>query len=137
MLFGRSGKGPISRAFWGAKRAHTEGRPRHSGVNVSLRAFVSAGLFFSTTRVRCDAVPPPYRGGAQSIPSAARCWVQSSPEEAMNDLKEGRVDFAFIWGPSASWIDKSMLGGAYDVVPVAGDRMQCLGLGAFGTMASP
>ena len=47
-----------------------------------------------------------------------------SPEEAMNDLKEGRVDLAFIWGPSAGWIDKSTLGSAYDVLPVAGPHMQ-------------
>jgi ABC-type amino acid transport substrate-binding protein/mono/diheme cytochrome c family protein len=47
-----------------------------------------------------------------------------SPEEAMRDLAEGRADAAFIWGPSAGWIDKSMLGGAYAVVPVAGPHMQ-------------
>jgi polar amino acid transport system substrate-binding protein len=47
-----------------------------------------------------------------------------SPEEAMRDLAERRADAAFIWGPSAGWIDKSRLGGAYDVVPVAGPRLQ-------------
>jgi polar amino acid transport system substrate-binding protein len=47
-----------------------------------------------------------------------------SPEEAMRNLTEGRVDAAFIWGPSAGWIDKSRLGGAYDVVPVAGPHLQ-------------
>jgi polar amino acid transport system substrate-binding protein len=47
-----------------------------------------------------------------------------SPEEAMRALSEGRVDAAFIWGPSAGWINKSKLGGAYNVVPVAGPHLQ-------------
>jgi hypothetical protein len=42
----------------------------------------------------------------------------------MRDLAEGRADAAFFWGPSAGWIDKSMLGGAYAVVPVTGPHMQ-------------
>jgi polar amino acid transport system substrate-binding protein len=48
----------------------------------------------------------------------------TSPEEAMNALKDGRADLAFIWGPSAGWLDKTRFGGAYDVVPVAGAHMQ-------------
>jgi ABC-type amino acid transport substrate-binding protein/cytochrome c5 len=59
---------------------------------------------------------------------AARADIETvtalSPEEAMRELAEGRADAAFIWGPSAGWIDKSTLGGAYDIVPVAGPRMQ-------------
>jgi polar amino acid transport system substrate-binding protein len=47
-----------------------------------------------------------------------------SPEEAMRDLAEGQADVAFIWGPSAGWIDKSTLGGAYEIVPVTGPHMQ-------------
>jgi ABC-type amino acid transport substrate-binding protein/cytochrome c5 len=47
-----------------------------------------------------------------------------SPEEAMRDLSEGRVDAAFIWGPTAGWIDKSKLGGTYNLVPVAGPHLQ-------------
>lgn len=47
-----------------------------------------------------------------------------SPEEAMRDLAEGRADMAFVWGPSAGWIDKSSLGGAYEILPVAGPHMQ-------------
>ncbi len=56
--------------------------------------------------------------------SEVQAVTTTSPEEAMNALKEGRADLAFIWGPSAGWIDKSTLGGAYDVVPVAGAHMQ-------------
>jgi mono/diheme cytochrome c family protein len=47
-----------------------------------------------------------------------------SPEEAMQDLARGRVDAAFIWGPSAGWINKIALHDAYKVVPVAGPHMQ-------------
>ena len=47
-----------------------------------------------------------------------------SPEEAMRDLSGGRADLAFIWGPSAGWLNKTTAGGAYDVVPVAGPHMQ-------------
>jgi polar amino acid transport system substrate-binding protein len=54
-----------------------------------------------------------------------------SPEEAMRDLADGRADAAFIWGPSAGWIDKSTLGGGYDVVPVAGPHMQWRAVIAF------
>jgi len=47
-----------------------------------------------------------------------------SPEEAMRDLAEGRADDAFLWGPSAGWINKSALGGAYQIIPIAGPHMQ-------------
>jgi polar amino acid transport system substrate-binding protein len=47
-----------------------------------------------------------------------------SPEEAMRDLARGRVDAAFIWGPSAGWINKTVLHGAYQVLPVAGPHLQ-------------
>ena len=47
-----------------------------------------------------------------------------SPEEAMKDLAQGQVDAAFIWGPSAGWIDKSALHDAWRVVPVVGPEMQ-------------
>jgi polar amino acid transport system substrate-binding protein len=59
---------------------------------------------------------------------ATRTDVQSvtviSPEEAMQDLAHGRVDAAFIWGPSAGWINKTALHDAYKIVPVAGPHMQ-------------
>jgi polar amino acid transport system substrate-binding protein len=47
-----------------------------------------------------------------------------SPEEAVRDLVESRADTAFIWGPSAGWLVKTQLGGAYDVVPVSGRHME-------------
>src|SRR6185312_546342 len=48
----------------------------------------------------------------------------TSPDEAMKALKDGRADLAFIWGPSAGWLDKTMFAGAWDVVPIAGAHMQ-------------
>jgi polar amino acid transport system substrate-binding protein len=47
-----------------------------------------------------------------------------SPEEAMQDLARGQVDAAFVWGPSAGWMNKTALHDAYTVVPVAGPHMQ-------------
>jgi len=47
-----------------------------------------------------------------------------SPEEAMRDLDEGRADLAFIWGPSAGWINKTAGRSTYDIVPVSGPHMQ-------------
>ena len=47
-----------------------------------------------------------------------------SLEEAMQDLAHGQVDAAFVWGPSAGWINKTALHDAYQVVPVAGPHMQ-------------
>lgn len=59
---------------------------------------------------------------------ATRADVQAvtvlSPEEGMRDLADGQADAAFIWGPSAGWINKARLGGAYDVIPIAGPHMQ-------------
>jgi polar amino acid transport system substrate-binding protein len=46
-----------------------------------------------------------------------------SPEEAMHDLASGRADAAFIWGPSARWVNHTALHDAWQVVPVAGDNM--------------
>jgi polar amino acid transport system substrate-binding protein len=48
----------------------------------------------------------------------------TSPEEAMQDLARGQVDAAFIWGPSAGWIDKIAMHNTYKVIPVAGPHMQ-------------
>lgn len=47
-----------------------------------------------------------------------------SPEEGMQKLAQGQADAAFLWGPSAGWIDKTTLHDAYKIVPVAGPHMQ-------------
>lgn len=47
-----------------------------------------------------------------------------SPEEAMRDLSEGKVDAAFIWGPSAGWINHTEQHDADQVIPVTGPHMQ-------------
>ncbi len=47
-----------------------------------------------------------------------------SPEEAMQDLSEGKADAAFIWGASAGWLNSSMLHSAYRVVPFNDEHLQ-------------
>ena len=45
-------------------------------------------------------------------------------EEAMEGLARGEADVAFLWGPTAGYVNKSRLGSAYEVVPVAGEGLQ-------------
>jgi polar amino acid transport system substrate-binding protein len=40
------------------------------------------------------------------------------PEEAMRRLAAGEADAAFVWGPSAGWINHAQLADAFDVVAV-------------------
>ncbi len=47
-----------------------------------------------------------------------------SPEEAMQSLAKGEVDAAFVWGPSAGYMNQTKLRGAFQVVPVQGPGMQ-------------
>jgi polar amino acid transport system substrate-binding protein len=47
-----------------------------------------------------------------------------SPEEAVRQLSDGHADAAFIWGPSAGYLDHTVLNDAYRVIPVAGPGMQ-------------
>jgi ABC-type amino acid transport substrate-binding protein/mono/diheme cytochrome c family protein len=42
------------------------------------------------------------------------------PEEAVRALAAGKVDAAFVWGPTAGYLNKSELHDALNVVPVAG-----------------
>ncbi len=46
------------------------------------------------------------------------------PEEAMRRLAAGAVDAAFIWGPSAGYINRTALHDAFDVIPVDTPQMQ-------------
>jgi polar amino acid transport system substrate-binding protein len=46
------------------------------------------------------------------------------PEEAMRRLAAGEVDAAFIWGPSAAYINRTSLRDAFRVVAVDGPQMQ-------------
>src|SRR5262249_33335191 len=42
------------------------------------------------------------------------------PEEALAALGKGEVSAAFVWGPTAGYYNRTMLGGAFQLVPVAG-----------------
>ncbi|WP_114969126.1 c-type cytochrome [Rhodoferax ferrireducens] len=73
-------------------------------------------------RVAVQLASPP-----QSL-LAARSDVTSvttlDPEDAMRRLATGEVDAAFIWGPSASYINHSALHDKFDVIPVDAPQMQ-------------
>jgi polar amino acid transport system substrate-binding protein len=45
-------------------------------------------------------------------------------EEAMEALTRGEADVAFLWGPNAGYFNKTRLGGAYAIVPIAGEGLQ-------------
>ena len=47
-----------------------------------------------------------------------------NPEEAMRRLAAGEVDAAFIWGPSAGYINHAVLNDKFKVIPVEGPQMQ-------------
>ncbi len=47
-----------------------------------------------------------------------------SPEEAVQSIAAGKADAAFIWGPSAGYLNQSQLQGAWQVIPVSGPGMQ-------------
>jgi polar amino acid transport system substrate-binding protein len=47
-----------------------------------------------------------------------------SPQEAMQDLRDGKADAAFVWGADAGWLNISGLHGTYRIVPGEGDHMQ-------------
>jgi mono/diheme cytochrome c family protein len=47
-----------------------------------------------------------------------------SPEEGLQDLASGKADAAFVWGPSAGWLNATVMHSTYRVVPVNGDRME-------------
>jgi ABC-type amino acid transport substrate-binding protein len=47
-----------------------------------------------------------------------------SPQEAIQDLREGKADAAFVWGADAGWLNKSALHEIYRIVPVDGEHMQ-------------
>jgi polar amino acid transport system substrate-binding protein len=46
-----------------------------------------------------------------------------SPEEGMRALAEGRADAAYLWGPSAGYLNKYTYAGRYQVIPTEGPAM--------------
>jgi len=47
-----------------------------------------------------------------------------SPEEAMTAFMDGKADAAFVWAPTAGYMNKSAFGDTLEVTPVAGPAMQ-------------
>jgi polar amino acid transport system substrate-binding protein len=46
-----------------------------------------------------------------------------SPEEGMRALADGRADAAYLWGPSAGYLNKYMYNSRYQIVPTEGQAM--------------
>ena len=46
-----------------------------------------------------------------------------TPEEGMKALEQGKVDFAFIWGPVAGWLNKTAYSNRYRIQPVEGSGL--------------
>ena len=46
-----------------------------------------------------------------------------SPEEGMRALADGRADAAYLWGPSAGYLNKYVYDGRYQMVPTEGQAM--------------
>jgi ABC-type amino acid transport substrate-binding protein len=57
------------------------------------------------------------RGGFQTV-------TFRTDEAALAALAAGEVDAAFVWGPLAGYYNRDKLGGAYRVIPVAGEGLQ-------------
>ena len=46
-----------------------------------------------------------------------------SPDEGMQRLDEGKADVAFVWAPVAGWLNKTVYGDKYRVVPMEGEGL--------------
>lgn len=46
-----------------------------------------------------------------------------SPDEGMKALDQGKADVAFVWGPVAGWLNKTVYSGKYDIQSVDGDAL--------------
>jgi mono/diheme cytochrome c family protein len=46
-----------------------------------------------------------------------------SPDEGMKALDQGKADVAFVWGPVAGWLNKTVYSGKYDIQSVEGDAL--------------
>jgi polar amino acid transport system substrate-binding protein len=47
-----------------------------------------------------------------------------TPEEGMQRLAAGQADAAYLWGPNASYVNRSLLRNAYKVIPVDAPQMR-------------
>lgn len=86
----------------------------------------------SLTFARLDDLKPyrlavEFRTPAQSLLASKDGFNVStfrSAEEAVEALGRGEVDAAFVWGPTAGYLNARKFAGAYRVVPVAGEGLQ-------------
>jgi polar amino acid transport system substrate-binding protein len=55
---------------------------------------------------------------------AIRMVTRMSPEEGIAALTKGEADAAFIWAPSAGYVNKTQYSGSLNIVPIDGPGMQ-------------
>jgi len=53
-----------------------------------------------------------------------RMVTRMSPEEGIKALADGEADAAFVWAPTAGYLNKTQYGDAFNIVPVDGPGMQ-------------
>ncbi len=53
-----------------------------------------------------------------------RMVTRMSPEDGIKALAAGEADAAFVWGPTAGYLNKTQYAGAFTIVPVDGPGMQ-------------
>jgi mono/diheme cytochrome c family protein len=78
------------------------------------------GLNGSTIAVQFGTPPQNLLAGCDGI----RMVTRMSPEDSFRTLAKGEADAAFIWGPSAGYVNKTEYAGAFSIVPVDGTGMQ-------------
>ncbi|MGO8779481.1 MAG: c-type cytochrome [Rhodomicrobium sp.] len=53
-----------------------------------------------------------------------RMVTRMSPEDGIKALADGEADAAFVWAPTAGYLNKTQYAGAFNIVPVDGPGMQ-------------
>jgi ABC-type amino acid transport substrate-binding protein/mono/diheme cytochrome c family protein len=114
---------PDDQDFMGPRIIFTKPVLRVGYAVASPKAFVPSSLDdLAGRRVAVQFGSPP-----QSL-LAERDDIQAvtfrEPEEAVRALADGRVDAAFVWGPTAGYLNATVLHHALTVVPVEGPGMQ-------------
>ncbi len=77
---------------------------------------------FDGRRVAVQFGSPPQRLLAEH--NGIETVTVMQPLQGLQALAAGKADAAFLWGPSASWINRTDLNDAYKVVPVAGKHLR-------------
>jgi polar amino acid transport system substrate-binding protein len=114
---------PVVSDFMGPRVIFTRPILKLGYALVVPKAYAATGLDdLKGRRVAVQFASPPQsllatRGDITSV-------TTMDPEEAMRRLAAGAVDAAFIWGPSAGYINHTALHDEFNVIPVEAPQMQ-------------